>query len=215
MDGTLVDSERLWGIAMNDLARELGGAISVAALDGLVGADLDTTVTVLHAEVGLPDTPDRAARTRDLLVDRVAALLAAGVDPLPGAREALRAVRDAGVPAALVTSTGRRLTEVTLDSIGREFFDVVVCGDEVAATKPDPEPYLRAAELLGVAATDCVAVEDSPSGALAAERAGAGVLVVAGEVPVPDGPRRTRRADLVGLTVAELAAVVRGPSRAA
>jgi beta-phosphoglucomutase-like phosphatase (HAD superfamily) len=77
---------------------------------------------------------------------------------------------------------------------------VTVCGDEVPHGKPDPDPYLRAAELLGVAPQECLAVEDSPTGATAAERAGAVVLVVPCEVPVPAGPRRVHRASLVGLT---------------
>ena len=59
-----------------------------------------------------------------------------------------------------------------------------------------------------------MAVEDSPNGALAAERAGAAVLVVPCEVPVPTGPRRTFRDDLVGLTAAELGAVLRAASDA-
>ena len=99
-----------------------------------------------------------------------------------------------------MTNSLRRITELALDGIGREFFDVTVCGDEVRGGKPAPDPYLRAAELLGVPVAACVAVEDSPNGALAAERAGAAVLVVPCEVPVPAGPRRTfprrpRRAD--------------------
>ncbi len=56
----------------------------------------------------------------------------------------------AGLPTALVTNSLRRITELALDGIGREFFDVTVCGDEVPAGKPAPDPYLRAAELLGV-----------------------------------------------------------------
>ena len=60
----------------------------------------------------------------------------------------------------------------------------------------------------------CVAVEDSPNGALAAERAGAAVLVVPCEVAVPTGPRRTFRDDLVGLTAAELGAALRAASDA-
>src|SRR5205807_8620422 len=83
----------------------------------------------------------------------------------PGARQALVDARAHGWPMALVTSTERELTEVALDTIGRDFFDVTVCGDEVdGQTKPLPEPYLRAARLLGVRAEDCVAVEDSPAG---------------------------------------------------
>ena len=87
-----------------------------------------------------------------------------------------------------------------------------MCGDEVETGKPAPDPYLRAAELLDVSAAACVAVEDSPNGALSAERAGAAVLVVPCDVPVPAGPRRTFRTDLVGLTARELGAVWRTAS---
>ena len=104
----------------------------------------------------------------------------------------------------------RQIAELALDGIGRDFFDVTVCGDEVPAGKPAPDPYLRAAELLDVPVAECVAVEDSPKGALSAERAGAAVLVVPSELPVPEGPRRVQRDGLVGLTTAELAAAVYG-----
>jgi HAD superfamily hydrolase (TIGR01509 family) len=210
MDGTLIDSERLWEISLQQVADELGGAIGPQARLDLVGADIDTSILVLLAEVGLPVSSSLVARTHERLVARTATLLAAGVDWLPGALEALHAVRASGVPTALVTNTGRQLAELALDRIGREFFDVTVCGDEVPAGKPAPDPYLRAAELLGVRVSGCVAIEDSPNGALSAERAGAAVIVVPGQVPVPDGPRRTRRDGLVGLTTAELAAAVSG-----
>ena len=214
MDGTLIDSERLWEISLQQVADELGGTLGAQARLDLVGADIDTSILVLLAEVGRPATPELVARTHERLVDRTATLLAAGVDWLPGAHAALCLVRDAGLATALVTNTGRRLAELALDRIGRTFFDVTVCGDEVPAGKPAPDPYLRAAELLGVRVGDCVAIEDSPNGALSAERAGAAVLVVPSEVPVPAGPRRTRRDGLVGLTTAELAAALRGPDPA-
>ncbi len=211
MDGTLIDSERLWNISLQDTARELGGSLSVAARDALVGVDMPTSIDVLLAEVGRPATPALVDRTRERLLTATAALFVEGVDWRPGALAALRTVRAAGLPTALVTNSLREITEVALDGMGRTFFDVTVCADEVPAGKPAPDPYLRAAELLGVPVADCVAVEDSPNGALSAERAGAAVLVVPGEVPVPGGPRRTRRDGLVGLTVAELAAALRAP----
>ena len=71
-----------------------------------------------------------------------------------------------------------------------------------------PGVKFKDAELLGVPIEACVAVEDSPNGALSAERAGAAVLVVPCEVPVPAGPGRVHRDDLVGLTAAELGAVL-------
>ncbi len=101
---------------------------------------------------------------------------------------------------ALVTNTERGLTEAALDVIGREHFVVTVCGDEVPHGKPEPDPYLRGAELLGVSAADCLAVEDSPTGTLAAERAGAAVLVVPCDTTVDAGPARVLRESLEGLT---------------
>jgi HAD superfamily hydrolase (TIGR01509 family) len=208
MDGTLIDSERLWDVALQETARELGGTFGAAARDALVGADVETSIVVLLGEVGRPATPGLVARTRRALIARTVAQFRNGVDWRPGARAALHTVRAAGLRSALVTNSMREIAELALDGIGRAYFDVTVCGDEVAAGKPEPEPYLRAAQLLGVAPADCVAVEDSPNGALAAERAGAAVLVVPSEVPVPGGPRRVHRDGLVGLTTAELAGVV-------
>jgi HAD superfamily hydrolase (TIGR01509 family) len=204
MDGTLVDSEKLWTVVIADTARRLGGQLSATARAAMVGSDAAATLELLFADLGLPRDPDLQARAVRWMNERTAELFAGGLDWRPGAREALRTVGAAGWPAALVTNTERKHTELALDTIGRDNFAVTVCGDEVSRGKPDPEPYLRAARLLGVAPERCLAIEDSPTGALAAELAGAAVLVVPCEVPVPDGPGRVRRDSLVGLTRADL-----------
>jgi HAD superfamily hydrolase (TIGR01509 family) len=209
MDGTLVDSEGLWSISMADLATHLGGELTAEIREELTGSSLVHTVTTVRRELGLdPDDEDAVAADSRWLLDRTAEVFREGLPWLPGARDALVAVRSSGLPTALVTSTYRELTEVSLDTVGREFFDVVVCGDEVPATKPDPAPYRRAAELLGVDPRECVAVEDSPTGTRSAEAAGAFVLVVPGSVAVPPGERRIERDGLVGLTVDELRSIV-------
>ncbi len=203
LDGTLVDSEKLWDVGLDELAAKLGGVLSRAARAAMVGNTTPTTMRLLHADLGLPDrgTEDSGR----WLERRMKDLYRAGVPWRAGARELLAAVRAAGLPTALVTSTRRELVDVALVWVGAAHFDVVVCGDEVSRPKPDPEPYLRAAALLGVAPTRCVAVEDSPTGAAAAEAAGCAVLVVPSEVPVPRGPGRTVRESLVGLAVDDLA----------
>jgi beta-phosphoglucomutase-like phosphatase (HAD superfamily) len=66
-------------------------------------------------------------------------------------------------------------------------FGVTVCGEDVQRGKPDPEPYLRAATLLGVPPSGCVVLEDSPTGIAAARAAGCPVIAVP-SVPVPPGP---------------------------
>jgi HAD superfamily hydrolase (TIGR01509 family) len=206
MDGTLVDSEKLWTISLHDTAGWLGGSLSQAARNAMVGADLARTLVLLFDDLGLPRDAARMADAGRHLSDRTAELFAGGLPWRPGAQEALRLVDGLGWPTALVTNTGRTLTEAALDSLGREHFAVSVCADEVPRGKPDPDPYLRAAELLGVAPPRCLAVEDSSNGALAAERAGAAVLVVPCDVPVPAEPGRVLRASLVGLTLDDLRA---------
>jgi HAD superfamily hydrolase (TIGR01509 family) len=204
MDGTLVDSEKLWDISLHDLARHLGGELSAPTRAAMVGSALGQTIDLMFDEVGLARTPSAMAEAGCWLNERTQRLFLAGLPWQPGARAALRMVRASGLATALVTSTHRRLVECALDSIGREFFDVIVTGDEVPATKPAPDPYLIAARLLEVPTTQCLAVEDSPTGAASAQAAGCAVLVVPSEVAVPEGPSRILRDGLVGLTEGEL-----------
>jgi HAD superfamily hydrolase (TIGR01509 family) len=145
--------------------------------------------------------------TADWLHDCVGELFEDGLPWCAGARELLDALAAAQVPMGLVTNTRRSLTEKALNSIGRQYFSVSVCGDEVPSGKPAPDPYLRAAELMGVDPADCLAIEDSVTGSAAAERAGCSVLVVPNEVEVPSGMRRRHVDSLTGLTVEELWAI--------
>ncbi|MFB9236384.1 HAD family hydrolase [Plantactinospora siamensis] len=199
MDGTLIDSERLWTIALNELAATYGGSLSAEARAAMVGTSMDQSMVLLHDDLGQPWRD--AAAGAAWLEKRVAELFGTEVRFRPGARELVRAVRTAGIPTALVTSTARQLVEVALQTIGRDNFDVVVCGDEVDNTKPHPEPYLTAARLLGVPIGRCVAIEDSPTGVASALAAGAAVLAVPSDVPLApaDGVRR-----LDSLTAADL-----------
>jgi HAD superfamily hydrolase (TIGR01509 family) len=200
MDGTLVDSEKVWTISLADTARWLGGELSLEAREAMVGSNMARSLGLMFDDLGVERDASRMAQAEQYLTARTGELFAAGLEWRPGALDALRMVRAAGWPTALVTNTLRSLTENALDSIGREHFTVTVCGDEVPRGKPDPDPYLRAAELLGVAPESCLAVEDSPTGSTAAERAGCAVLVVPCDVAVPTGPRRVHRGSLLGLT---------------
>lgn len=210
MDGTLVDSEKLWDIALHGAAEWLGGALTPQQRATLVGANMTVTSRYLLEVTGHPVAEQAVTEVADWIRARIKTLFA---DELPwreGARDALVAVRAAGIPSALVTSTERPLTELALRTIGAELFDATVCGDEVdGLNKPHPEPYLRAARLLGVDPTRCVAVEDSPVGAESAAAAGCTVLVVPNEVAVPPGPRRVFRSSLVGVDATVLADMLR------
>ncbi|HEY9476395.1 MAG TPA: HAD family phosphatase [Mycobacteriales bacterium] len=198
MDGTLVDSEKIWDIALADLAAKLGGRLSPATRAAMIGGNLYDSVTMVHDDLGVTADPHASGR---FLLERTRVYFARGLPWRPGAKELLDAVRAAGLPAALVTSTHRHLVDLALRTIGSHYFDAVICGDEVTHNKPHPESYRRAAELLGLTPESCVAVEDSPTGAASAEAAGCVVLAVPAEIPVPAGVRRMIRTSLVGVTV--------------
>jgi HAD superfamily hydrolase (TIGR01509 family) len=206
LDGTLLDSEKLWDIPLYELTEKLGGQLSTETRQAMVGTNVMVTLRLLYAEVGIPEpTPEQVADGAAWIDRRMAEVFRQDLPWRPGASAALAAVRAAGLPMALVTSTERGLTEIALDTIGRRLFDVTVCGDEVGGlNKPLPEPYLKACRLLDVDPARCVAVEDSPTGVTAAVAAGCTVLVVPCEVPVDAGERRVFRTSLEGLTVADL-----------
>ena len=113
-------------------------------------------------------------------------MLARGLPLQPGAARLLAALDAAGVPCALVTASSRAIMDAVLKVTGLSF-GVTVCGEDVRRGKPDPEPYLLAAALLGVPPAGCVVLEDSPTGIAAARAAGCPVIAVP-SVPVPPGP---------------------------
>lgn len=206
MDGTLVDSEKLWDVALQELAREYGGELSVAARQTIVGTSMAESMRILHDDLGQPERDPGASAA--WINARILELFRSGLRWRPGAFALLRAVRAAGIPTALVTSSGRPLVEIALDTLGRDSFDVVVCGDEVVAVKPHPEPYLTAARLLDVPIGRCVAIEDSPTGVASALAAGAAVLAVPAEAPLPSMPGVHQLESLTGADLDLLAALL-------
>ena len=140
-----------------------------------------------------------------MLLDGVVAQVRHSVPWCEGSRELLLALRRADVPCGLVTMSYQRFVAPILEHLPPETFRVIVTGDMVSQGKPHPEAYLTAAAALGVDPADCVAIEDSPTGARSAEAAGCRVLVVPNHVPVPDGSNRVFRDTLHGITPEDLA----------
>ncbi|MER7592038.1 HAD family phosphatase [Micromonospora sp. NPDC127501] len=206
MDGTLVDSEKLWDVALQELAKEYGGELSADARQSIVGTAMAESMRILHDDLGQPERdPEISAAWINA---RILELFRTGLRWRPGAFDLLRAVRAAGIPTALVTSSPRALVEIALDTLGRNNFDTVVAGDEVVAAKPHPEPYLTAARLLGVPIERCVAIEDSPTGVASALASGAAVLAVPAEVALPSTVGVHQVESLTGVDLALLAALL-------
>ena len=210
MDGTLVDTEPHWIACEQELVAAHGGSWTDEDAMALVGKPLLVSAGYLSAVGGVDLAP---AAIVERLLDGVVARVRERIPWTPGAQELLSSLGAAGVPIALVTMSYRRLAEAVLDGVPDGTFGAVVTGDEVRESKPHPEPYLRAAALLGVDPRRCVAVEDSPTGVASAEAAGCITLAVDGVVAVPSAPGHINVRSLRDLTVDGLEQLVRpGPA---
>jgi len=209
MDGTLVDTEPYWIEAEYALVEEHGGTWSLEHALNLVGNDLLLSGEYIREHGGVDLEP---AVIVDRLLDGVIARIQESVPWRPGAVDLLADLTAAGIPCALVTMSYEKFVAPVLAALPAGTFAAVVTGDAVTVGKPHPEPYLTAASLLGVAPRDCLAIEDSNTGAKSAEAAGCTVLVVPNHVPVLEGERRVFRDTLAGLGAATLADLVVGES---
>ncbi len=202
MDGTVVDTEPYWMAAETRLVESFGGSWTHEDALQLVGSGLIDSAIILQAagvQMG-------AQAIVDHLTDEVQRMLRTdGVPFRPGARELLLDLHEAGVPTALVTMSLRRMALSVVELIDFPAFRLVVAGDDVSEPKPHPEPYLRAAALLGIDIADAVVIEDSPTGVRAGAASGAVTLGVPHIVPLDDAGAHELWPTLEGRRVADLA----------
>lgn len=194
LDGTIIDSEPLWMAGEHELAEKYGKTWTQEDGLALVGNSLIGSGEYIKKRLEADMTPEEIV---DFLVVRLAVALREEIPWRPGARELIDALHAEGVPQALVTMSYESIAE-PIAAVAP--FAAVVTGDKVGKGKPHPEPYLKAAELLGVDAADCLAIEDSGTGATSANAAGCHVLVVPHFVNVPEAPRRTQLPTLEHVT---------------
>lgn len=201
MDGTLVDTEPYWMSAQVELVRSYGAEWTHEDGLTLVGSGLWHSARVFQGRgVRLPED-----EIVDHLTDAVIAqLVEKGIPWRPGAHELLAALREAGVPTGLVTMSISRMAHHVVQRLGFDGFDVVVSGEDVTHSKPHPEPYQRAAELLSVNIAQCVAIEDSVPGLASASASGAVTVGVPFIVPIPTSTQYTLWDTLEGRTIADV-----------
>lgn len=201
MDGTLVDTEPYWTVAELDLAERYGGTWSVEQSLEVVGFDLLVAAGHMRERMGIEPAPEQIVEE---LLDSVIEQVERSVPWRPGSRELLASLHEAGTPCALVTMSYTRFVKPILEVLPAGTFAAVVTGDTVDRGKPHPEPYLAAARELDVLASECLAIEDSDTGATSAAAAGCTVLCAPLHVPVPAGPGRVFTESLVGLSSSSL-----------
>jgi len=174
-DGVLVDTEPLFFQATREALAPFGVSLSE---DVYVDFALRSgrSLFELIAERGV--SREEIGRTRERRDARYTELLRAGVTVLDGVRETLAAL-SGRLPMAIVTASGRAHFDTIHEPLGLlEHFDFVLADGDYARQKPEPDPYLAAAERLGLDPRECLVVEDSERGLQAAVAAGMRCLVV-------------------------------------
>ena len=178
LDGTLVDSVYQHVLAWRDALEEAGIELAVWRIHRRIGMSGGLLANALLRETGHPLSADEAARLQRAHTE--AYVRRAGqIRPLPGARELLAYLSQAGVPWTIATSGRMETARPALEALGVGPDMPVVTRDRVPHAKPDPDLFLEAATRLGVSISDSVVVGDSVWDLLAARRAralGVGLL---------------------------------------
>ena len=169
MDGLLVDTEVLIRDLMINLAPKYGGSLPEAVFQRMVGLPNEASDAVARAHFG-PDFPLEAFEGE--VTRHVHIACEAGVALKAGVRELLDELDARGMPRAIATSSSHASVQRTLGPSGilPRFHAIVAAGDYPQG-KPNPDPFLVAAERLGVSPEDCLALEDSHNGVRAAHAA--------------------------------------------
>lgn len=193
MDGLLIDTEPIWRRVEIEIFGRLGLHLSEEQCMETMGVRVAEVVRLWygrHPWIG----PSPSEVTDEIVAGVVAHVLARG-EPMNGAREALEAVNQAGLPIAIASSSSEELIHAVIHRLGIQHFIQAICSaDRELEGKPHPAVYLRAAAALGVPPDACLALEDSPNGVLAAKAAG--MICIAVPDPHLAGDPRMREADL-------------------
>lgn len=201
MDGTLIDSEPLWFDMEIAILAEYGFTLGREHWAQVLGQPNDVAARYLLDISGAPLTPRQLNERIELAM---AERLGQGVELVAGAKELFAQLEAAGIPAALVTASSRRIVEAGLGSIGADRFRLTVSGNDVEYGKPHPEPYLTAARLLGVDPARCVVIEDSPNGTRSGVAAGCRVVAIPRGSSIDPHPLITLADSLADVSLATL-----------
>ena len=172
MDGVLINSEPLHFDFESKLFKSLGITVSREQHETFVGTTAKTMWTIIKQTHNLPFT------VSELILKGQSDFLVYlenknSLEPIQGITELLIRIKDAGFILALASSSPHRLINYILGKCNIEkYFAFRVSGDDVNHGKPDPEIFLKTAELTGVKPKDCLVIEDSANGVHAAVKAG-------------------------------------------
>lgn len=186
MDGLLLDTEPLWGISMLKVAEHYQVPIGPHFFKHTTGLRIYEVTEYWKEKFPWPGTASAQQLAEDILDDIIALAKKEG-GIMPGAAECLQWLQSRSIKTGLATSSPTRMLNELIDHYHlRPYFEALISADTAIFGKPHPEVYMQCAHALNVAAWNCVALEDSVNGMIAAKAARMKVIVVPEEARFED-----------------------------
>ena len=186
MDGLMVDSEPEWLLSEKEVTEPFGYTWLDADQVACLGGPLTKVGQYMFEKCGHKESPEYFTQT---LIDTQVARMRGNTPTMPGAKELVRELQSQGIKTGLVSASPRNIVDAVLDNLGHELFPFSISSDDVQHTKPDPESYLKAAEMSGTEISNCLIFEDSLTGMNAAIASGAYLIAVPHLVSMDESKR--------------------------
>ena len=175
MDGLIVDSEPQWFLSEIEVTQPFGYTWLESDQIACLGGPLSRVGQYMYDKCGQVESPEFFTQT----LVRVQAEKMRGKTPtMPGALELVRNLQSHGIKTALVSASPRNIVDAVLDNLGHDLFPFSISSDDVAQTKPQPDCYLKAANISQSNISNCLIFEDSLTGMKAATSSGAFLIAV-------------------------------------
>ena len=186
MDGLMVDSEPEWFLSEMEVTKPFGYSWLEEDQIACLGGPLSKVGQYMFDKCGQKESPEYFTQT---LIDTQVARMRGNTPTMPGAVELVRELQTYGIKTALVSASPRNIVDAVLNNLGHDLFPFSISADDVKRTKPDPEAYLKAAEMSGSEITNCLIFEDSLTGMKAAVASGAYLIGVPHLVSIEESAR--------------------------
>lgn len=186
MDGLMVNSEPEWYLSEIEVTKHFGYSWKEDDQIACLGGPLSKVGQYMFDKCGEQQSPQYFTQT---LIDTQVARMRGNTPTMPGAVELVRDLQSHGIKTALVSASPRNIVDAVLDNLGHDLFPFSISSDDVVRTKPDPEAYLKAAEMSGSNISNCLVFEDSITGTSAAISSGAYLIAVPHLVSIEESAR--------------------------
>ncbi len=184
MDGVLVDSEEFICRAACRMFAEKGLTVQPEDFFDFIGTGENRFIGGVAEKYNFPlEINEAKKRTYDIYLE----IIVGNLRPLAGVGEFVAMCRGKGLKLAIASSADKRKVDGNLKEIGlpQDSFDAIVCGEDVEKKKPAPDIFLLAAKKIGLAASDCLVIEDAVTGVAAAKAAGAKCMALTSSFTPP------------------------------